>query len=426
MRPERLLLPMLLIAGGLVSGPVGAQDIDGAGAQFELAAQLMAEGDRAGAYPHLVRLTDERAPFPEAYLFRGSIERERGELSQAERAFLRGLEVSPTHRALRLELAVTLSWEGRTREALAAYDEVLRRDPTDRAAAVGRARMLFWLGEHERSIAAFEAVLERDGENLEALVGLADVHRARLRRRRARSLYGRALRADPSFGPAREGLSKVPDATRAEVRVDLGLATSAAGFSGRGGLGLTAHLTPELGLVADFRQDLQRNDLAMAQTGGVSLVGRVGSRLTLRAGYEIQVAEELRTHRLPLGLAVRVSETWTLMASTRPGVREDGRAEHLSMVGSEHRVGILRWTLQVFRGDRADLHETVAALAGDLDFGRVGVRVGVAGALAEQSYATLGAQVRVSLSSRHDLVLGFDHFTLGSRHLFSIGYRGRL
>ena len=234
------------------------------------------------------------------------------------------------------------------------------------------------------------------------------------------------MAVDATFAPAVEGKAKVAEAIRAEVRLDGGLATSSAGLSGRGGLGLTAHLTPELALVAGFRQDVQRNELALAQTAGLSLVARIGDRLALQVGYEVQKAEGLRVHRLPLGLAVRVSDSWTLMASTRPGLREDGRVEHLSMVGSEHRVGLLRWTLQVFRGDHRDRRETVAALGGELDFGRLGLRVGVAGALAEQSYATLGGQVRLTLTPRHDVFAGYDHFTLGQRHLFSIGYRGQL
>ena len=97
MRPELAISSVALAAALLAAAPfaarANAQDSTESGAEFERAAQLMAQGQRDQAYPHLVRLTDQRAPFPEAYLFRGSIERERGELTHAEEAFLRGLEV---------------------------------------------------------------------------------------------------------------------------------------------------------------------------------------------------------------------------------------------------------------------------------------------------------------------------------------------
>lgn len=419
-------ITLVLVAAALPSRRAFAQDQVEPGVEFERAAQLMASGDRDRAYPHLVRLTEGGAPFPEAYLFRGSIERERGELSRAEAAFLGGLEIAPTHRSLRMELAVTLSWEGRTDEALEAYDEVLAADPHDAAAAIGRARMLFWLGRHEESVTAFEELLRQEPDNVEALAGLADVHRARLRRRDARTLYDRALVLDPAFAAAREGKSKLREATRAIAGLDLGFATSDAGVSGRGGLSLAVDVRPELRLDASFRQDAQRNELATARTGTLALVVRPSARFSIDAGYQIQHAEGLRTHRVTLGGAVRVSDEWTLILSTRPGVREDGRMEHLTMVGTDHRAGVFHWTVQLFRSDHRDRRETVASLAGELDFGVFAVRIGLAGALAPENYATMGGLLRVTLSGHHDLVAGYDHFTLGRRHLFSVGYRVRL
>ncbi|MBO6939101.1 MAG: tetratricopeptide repeat protein [Deltaproteobacteria bacterium] len=410
----------------LAASSANAQEVDPRGVRFERAAHLMAEGQREQAYPELVALTEDGAPFPEAYLFRGSIERERGDLAQAQRAFEAGLAVAPSHRSLRLELAVTLSWKGETEKALASYEAVLAADPDDTVAAVGRGRMLFWLGRHEAAVEAFEAVLAQEPENLEAMVGLADVHRARLRRRDARELYDRALTIDPAFQPAVEGKAKLSEATRAELRLDLGLSHGDAGLSGRGGLGATVFLTPELSLVAGFRQDVQRNELEMARIGTVSLVARVGERLAIEAGYQLLRAEGDRIHRIPLGLSFRATDKWTLLLSTRPGVREDGRFEHLTMLGSQHQVGPFRWMLQVFRGDHRTQHETVFALSGELDFGVFGVRVGVAGAVAEQHYGTVGAQLRLTLGRRHDLLLGYDHLTLGGRHVSTLGYRVRL
>jgi len=422
--PRELLFAMVLLTATETSAQDGPSDPD-PGVAFERAARLLAEGDRDRAYLALVQLTDAGSPFPEAYLFRGSIERERGELETARQVFRRGLERDPSHRSLRLELAVTLSWEGRTREALAAYETVLARDPADIVAALGRARMLFWLGRHAEAIAAYRTILEREPRSTEALTGLADVHRARLQRRRARSLYDRALAIDPELESARQGRAALPAATRAEVRADLGLMLDGE-VAGRGGLGLTVHATPEVLLVATFRQDVQRNELALARTGGASVVLRPDGALAYEVGYQVQRAGQERAHRLQLGLSWRATDRWTLSASTRPGVREDGRLEHLTSVGSEHRVGVFRWSVRLFRGDQPEQRETVGALAATLDWSRIGIRLGVAQALATTSYTTAGVQLRWSVSPRHDLVGSYEYFTLGQRHLLSVGYRVRL
>lgn len=114
-------------------------------------------GDRDGAYPLLVRgiAEDPDELPPEAWLFRGAYERERGDWAAAAQSFAEGLQHHPKHPSLRLELATTLSWLGEHEASVEAYDEVLATtdDPVARAAAAeGRARVLWWGGKRRAAL----------------------------------------------------------------------------------------------------------------------------------------------------------------------------------------------------------------------------------------------------------------------------------
>jgi len=58
----------------------------------------------------------------------------------------------------RLHLAEMLSWEKRTDEALAIFDEILRADPGNRAARLGRARALSAAGRRAEAISEYRTL----------------------------------------------------------------------------------------------------------------------------------------------------------------------------------------------------------------------------------------------------------------------------
>jgi Flp pilus assembly protein TadD len=106
-----------------------AQAPDDALARHELAALLMDEGDHRGAIALLkevVRL--EPANF-EAHLDLGICYAQKGFYAEAERAYLRGRELSPEDLLLNYNLAALLSLWGRPAEALEALRRALAVDP---------------------------------------------------------------------------------------------------------------------------------------------------------------------------------------------------------------------------------------------------------------------------------------------------------
>jgi hypothetical protein len=74
-----------------------------------------------------------------------------------------------------LQEAEQLSWAGRYREAIQAYDRILSTTPTDQSAQLGRAEVLSWDGQYGAAIDAYNAVLKLDPNLEKALLGKAQV-----------------------------------------------------------------------------------------------------------------------------------------------------------------------------------------------------------------------------------------------------------
>jgi len=150
----------LLALGLALAGPV---EVDGALHAF-------VSGQVDAAYPLLVEVTEAGVEVPpEAWLFRGAVERERGALAQAAATFRAGSEAHPEAKALWLELATTASWQGAWPEALEAYERARSLDPDDPVAALGRARTLWWSGRRDAGLRVVQQVLDEHPDQDEAL-----------------------------------------------------------------------------------------------------------------------------------------------------------------------------------------------------------------------------------------------------------------
>jgi tetratricopeptide (TPR) repeat protein len=294
-----------VLALALAAAPAQAQAQVATAPSLERAAQDFARGDLDAAYPELVALAARPGAEAQVFLYKGLIERARGDLTRALASLRVAVERAPDFLPARLELAVTCSWDGRLEQALALYDGVLRRDPANRAALLGRARVLSWLGEHARSRAAYEAILERTPGDVEAMQGLADDARDAMDTPRAQLLYQQILVRSPADKSARDGLTAITLVTRAQIDAAIGTtSTDGVTWHPAGSLGLLYHLTPDVAATAAFRAEGAQSLGAGSgpSPGGspawlyVSEAGvklRYDRRVDLLAGMRVSVAPTL-------------------------------------------------------------------------------------------------------------------------------------
>lgn len=86
-------------------------------------------------------------------------------------------EATPNYEAL-YGLARSLAFEGKHREALEAYNNVLASFPNNADALLGRGRVYSWLEQRAEAEADYEAVIKADANNLEAWTALSDLQRS--------------------------------------------------------------------------------------------------------------------------------------------------------------------------------------------------------------------------------------------------------
>ena len=78
---------------------------------------------------------------------------EKGDYSAAQAVLKSLLTAQPGDLEARIDLARTLSWEGRTEEADLEYDTVLLQDPLNREALFGKAQVAAWSGRSAQALA---------------------------------------------------------------------------------------------------------------------------------------------------------------------------------------------------------------------------------------------------------------------------------
>jgi serine/threonine protein kinase/tetratricopeptide (TPR) repeat protein len=113
--------------------------------------------------------------------------------SAAERAFRRGIELSPHFAELHAHYAVLLTFFGRNTEALAEAQESVELDPLSPRVNYVRGRMLFFMRQYDRSKDQFIQTLEIDPNYVPAHELLGYAYEQKGMQREAVAEWGKAL-----------------------------------------------------------------------------------------------------------------------------------------------------------------------------------------------------------------------------------------
>jgi protein O-GlcNAc transferase len=122
--------------------------------------------------------------------------------AEAERLFLKTLEWAPGHVSSLNNLAVAQFKQGKAREALATYDQLLAQKPDLTEAWVGRGNILTDLGHYDEAGLAFDTALSIKADSAEAWVGRGNVFNGIKRHHEALSAFDKALSLNPAVAEA--------------------------------------------------------------------------------------------------------------------------------------------------------------------------------------------------------------------------------
>jgi Tfp pilus assembly protein PilF len=122
----------------------------------------------------------------------------RGEEGEAERQFLRCLEREKGHVNSRRALHQLMLKQNRVKEVQESVERWTREQPTSAAAHAERGWFFRQQGDYPAAVAELDHALELDPHNLQALTERARLFELYNYPDRARSLYERVLRKDPS------------------------------------------------------------------------------------------------------------------------------------------------------------------------------------------------------------------------------------
>lgn len=192
---------------------------------------LFQQKDYQTAYPILEQILEQDQTIYQAYLYKGLIERHRKMLSQAENSFRQGLSIKEDELFLRLELAVTLSWENKLSKSLEQYKIAGKYHKTNLPAKLGEARILSWLGKYKESKKLYNEIIEESQTTKdeqatkyrnEALNGLAFIEKLNLKKSNAKKIYEDVLNDNPDNIQALEGLESLDEIKRWELQFSTG------------------------------------------------------------------------------------------------------------------------------------------------------------------------------------------------------------
>lgn len=350
-----------------------------AAAEWPEACRLFSEGERpSNLGESLVRVTRERGDLPCGYLFGGLLQREAGDLSAAVRLLSEGLAVHPTDLHLLLELAVTLSWDDQTEQALEIYRRVLALDATSLPARLGEARMLSWLGDFAASERLYRELELESRARVDARRGLAFVYRARMQLEAATDLYRWLLEQDPEDSEASEGLEAIAGTRRWQIEASHRLSPSASAdrepsftvllrYQHRARSFLTLALgREELSSQLPFSSPHTPSATRKTVRGGLGL----GLGPKTHAGFQVEIEQHADAgagfthHLVGAEIARSVGKRTTLSTGLRVGHGGPQGATFLGSLGarispaSEHEV-----VLQVFGSRRTNGDEGIALAA---------------------------------------------------------------
>ena len=155
-----VLLALALATTLLVTNP----GVSRANTLREAATTAFHNNDHDTAYKLLTTLVTQSNTRTQDFLFKGLIERKKGDLNAAQRSFQHGLNRDPSSFPLLMELAITCAWNNQHHNAIALYEQALRAaDPPQRTTAqLGKARVLGWMGQHDKAIELYRAILAQN------------------------------------------------------------------------------------------------------------------------------------------------------------------------------------------------------------------------------------------------------------------------
>lgn len=334
----------------------------------------------ADAQPVLARTVADGSDNPRVHLYLALAERDRGELARAINILECALaNPGDLERELRLELAVTASWQGSLKDAEAHYDEVLARWPEDAVARVGRARMLSWQGRHAKARTALQDILAENPKNLEAWSTLASTEAADFRTRAARDAYAELLELDPDNEDAARGLRSLNASRRFRLSAFGGYVNvDGEQHAGVGETDIAFDVRAYLTALAGYSASVYRFDdpttfghMSQQHAAHAALVFNIRRRVYLGSQYRVLVAADAVHHSVAISGAVVVTPKATISASVRPGLWSAGNLDVLTRLSLEGQLGrrffpAVHWYAYRDRTRNLSNHAVVGKLRADI------------------------------------------------------------
>lgn len=316
---------------------------------------------------------------PQLFLFRGALDRTNNDLHAAIVVFQQGLRSHPHHLSLGLELAITLAFLGRHKEALAQYDLLQQKDPTSAAVLLGKARLLIWMERAQESLAIYRKLLVHEPDNHEAKRGMGAAFLSLLRRKEAEQMYRAVLETKPDDEEARSGLKMLKSVSLAELTLTGGASGApGTGVSPIAGLRATWKLTPRVQLALGYQLDAPFLFGDVYQSSGyrqraeAAVVLRIGSRLDLSAGYQLAVLPTTFRHAIATELSIKLPRSVVLLLALRPALDHQINLSLLATLGLQYHFRPDLWImLQGFRyDDSSQEHASVLVATLHLPIGK--------------------------------------------------------
>ena len=289
LNPRRGLLLLTILASAVPL--LGSSTTPGRSLESTEACELYENERPDQAYPRLLDLA-ERDRSECVFLYKGLIERSRGNLVQATETFRQGVVLTDSVLTA-LELAMTLAWQEKFDDAIAIYRDLGVDHSLGTQTRLGLARVLAWRGDLGEAGTLYDELLSEDPESVPAMNGLAFVLRTRLKERSAKDLYRRVLELDPGNEEALEGMRALLKSERWRLgltthRQTLGATSETSSEKSHAtSFDLSYKLAPMSALSLVFQEDgLAVDDLADVVA---DVAGQIESQLSL--GWSFALGE---------------------------------------------------------------------------------------------------------------------------------------